>query len=192
MVPFIKKLLPWNTGIALNTVGIVIHETASNGDSCDAEYGYIRDCLAGKYPDDNGHCFAHMYCDDTKIMQFAPLNKECYHACSPANEMFVGIECCHVRDGSPGAADRFNVIYESVAEWAAYYLRVICGVTVVTNENCMSHHEVTLKWKNSDHVDPTDYFAMYGKNMDMFRERVRYYISIELAWNKRMDTVNFW
>jgi hypothetical protein len=37
----------------------------------------------------------------------------------------------------------------------------------------MSHHEVSLTWHKTDHVDPTAYFNNFGKTVDQFRADVQ-------------------
>jgi N-acetylmuramoyl-L-alanine amidase len=47
------------------------------------------------------------------------------------------------------------------------------GVTTITTDNLLSHAEVSRKWGETDHLDPVDYFAQYGKTVDMFRSEVQ-------------------
>lgn len=183
MLPYKQQFVPWNSGIPLKSQGFVIHETADKGAPAVNEYNWICECLREGNTAE-GHVFAHVYIDSTVIWQFAPLNVECFHAMDPANNMFAGFECCHVDPDVPGAAERFNIIYENAAQWGAYYLRMICGITQVTKNCIMSHEEVSLKWRATTHVDPTEYFAMYGKSIDTFRARVQDYINEQLLYNR--------
>lgn len=170
MVPYKKAWVESKrTKKALTPKGFVFHETATPGATAQNEHDYIQN-------HSEVTAFAHIYVDWTQALEVSPLTEKCWHAYSPANDMFVGLEICHVKDGSDGAAAKFNAAYESAAEIIANKMYWNFKIDTVSKDNCMSHHEVTLKWKHGDHTDPTAYFKLYGKTADMFRARVQYYI----------------
>jgi len=171
MLSIIQKYVKYQTGIPLKSKGVVIHETAAPGDTAQSEWDWVN----RNWNNSDGHVYAHRYIDTKQILQFAPLDQECYHAMSPANEMFIGWEMC----SAANAAD-FLIIYENTCEGVADYLKSI-GIKTVTTANVMSHHEVSNKWHKSDHVDPDDYLAKYGKNIDMMRQRIQQYIDGQAA-----------
>lgn len=162
MFPIELKYVKYQTNLPLKSQGVVVHETADPGDTCADEWAYTNN--------NNIDVYAHLYTDTKSTVQFCPLDMAAYHAMSPANEMFIGWEMCHALNGAD-----FNVIYENTCEGIADYLRSI-GSVKVTADNVMSHNEVSNRWHNSDHTDPTDYLAAYGKNISLMRQRIQAYI----------------
>jgi hypothetical protein len=86
--------------------------------------------------------------------------------------MFIGIEMCRPKNDTQ-KHKRMIVTYEASADAVARLFKWVLKLDKVTKENLMSHHEVALKWKNTTHVDPTDYLIEIGKNMDQFRRDVQ-------------------
>jgi N-acetylmuramoyl-L-alanine amidase len=172
MVLYVKKHVTVTTGKKLKPKGFVFHETATPNATALNEYAYVQRTGTNIY--------AHIYVDHTQAIEFTDLTNECYHACSPANGLFCGLEMCHFDD-----AVKFTIIYDSAAEIIANKMYWNMGISTITKDNCMSHNEVTRKWHNGTHTDPVSYFAKYGKTADMFRARVQYYIDeIKAKQNK--------
>jgi N-acetylmuramoyl-L-alanine amidase len=163
MVPYSKKHVSVTTGKKLKPRGFVFHETATPNATAANEYTYVQRTKTNVY--------AHIYVDPSQAIEFADLTTECYHACSPANGMFCGLEMCHFDDEA-----KFNVVYESAAEIIANKMYWNLGIQTVTKDNLMSHNEVTQRWHNGTHTDPVSYFGKFGKTEDMFRARVQEYI----------------
>jgi hypothetical protein len=156
----LHKLLGNNrSGETLNSIGAVIHETANPNDSDEMEWAYFN----GAYRAASAHAFI----DHDSITQCIPWGEIAWHAGHTANRKFWGIEMCHTN-----SIIRFNEIWKR-STWLIAYLFFNNKILTVTNENLMSHAEVSNKWKETDHQDPISYFAKFGKTVDDFRNDVQ-------------------
>jgi N-acetylmuramoyl-L-alanine amidase CwlA len=145
--------------------GGVVHSTATPGATDEREQDYYDKAYRG--------ASAHAFVDWDSITQTLPWNEKGWHACEPANSMFFGIELCEPYDTDPDKARKFSEVWKR-ATWLFAYLFVnVCKIKTVTKDNLMSHHEISLKWHNTTHVDPTAFFKKYGKTVDMFRADVQ-------------------
>ena len=111
---------------------------------------------------------AHAFIDSQHIIQTVPTNERAWHAGPTANSRFLGVELCMANNTA-----EFNDIWNKAVWLFAKWMVDIVGVTKVTTDNLMSHAEVSLKWRETNHVDPVAYFAKYGKTVDMFRADVQ-------------------
>lgn len=146
-------------------VGVVLHETATPGATAQAEFNYFNNGKRG--------ASAHGFIDWIEDLQTIPFDEKGWHAKEPANSMFIGIEMCRPCNNDPKRAERMKIIYEASVDAVARIFYYVLSIGDVTEENLVSHHEATLKWKNSTHVDPTSYLKEVGKNMDIFRAAVQ-------------------
>ena len=161
MFPIEKKLIKKNNpNTFIKPVGLVIHETANPNADALMHYKYFNNTYRGSS--------AHAFIDWNRIVQTINWNKKAWHAGRTANKYFIGIELCHAT-----TADRFNVVYNQAVELFAFLFVEVLGIKTVTNENLMSHDEVSNKWKETDHKDPISYFAKFGKTVDGFRSDVQ-------------------
>lgn len=165
---FKKQFVPKNSGIKFKPTGIVLHETATPGATAQAEYKYF--CK------ETGRS-AHAFIDWNEDLQIIPWDIKAYHAKSPANEMFIGVEMCHPKGHN---VEQFNIIYWATVDAFARLYRYVLNIKIVTTANCMTHHEVSAKWKKSTHTDPTSFFNEYGKTMAQFRKDVQY--KLDMKW----------
>lgn len=148
------------SGITLNPVGSVLHETADPGATDEDEFNYFNSANRG--------ASAHAFVDYDSITQTIPWNEQAWHAGPIANRTRIGIELCHYDNES-----RFNEVWKR-AVWLFAWVHVnIIKLTAITNDNLMSHAEVTQKWHESTHMDPISYFAQFGRTVDQFRAAVQ-------------------
>ena len=156
---FITKNRP---GTPLKPVGMVLHDTATPGATAMNERNYFNN--------NNVKASAHAFVDWNEIVVTIPFNEVAWHAAQPANSMFLGIEMCVPK---PHDAAKFKAVYDATVGLFADSFITKLKVTTVTKANLMSHHEVSLKWHNTDHTDPDAFLKEYGKTMDGFRADVQ-------------------
>lgn len=146
-------------------IGIVLHETATPGATAANELNAF-----------NTHDWkasAHGFIDWTEDLQTLPWDTIGWHACSPANGMFIGIEMCRPKNNDSIRIEKMKIVYQASVDAFARLYKYVLKIDKVTKENCMSHDEVRLKWKKTTHVDPTSYLKEIGKSMDQFRTDVQ-------------------
>lgn len=136
--------------------GIVIHETATSGATAENEYSYFNSEERG--------ASAHGFVDWKEYIQTIPYDEVAWHAGYTANHKFIGIELCHAKTKA-----EFDKVWENAIEIVCEIIN-LCGLSV--NE-ITTHDEVSKMWKETDHTDPTGYFAKYGKTFDDFKEDVK-------------------
>jgi N-acetylmuramoyl-L-alanine amidase CwlA len=150
--------------------GTVVHETASPNGSAEAHYKYFNDGAKGR------SASAHAFIDHETIIQTVPWDEQSWHAGGTANRNYIGIELCHYEDEK-----KFNEIWKR-AVWLFAYLHVnVIKQTTINKDTLMSHKEVSLKWKETTHVDPVAYFAIFGKTVDDFRNAAQAEINAMIA-----------
>lgn len=126
------------------------HATANNGDSADGERNYESTTWQ--------NAFVHFFVDDQKIEQVADYNYVCYGAGHTANHLgYVQVELCQTTDPAKFAAAYARYVWLLAYVLHQRKLGVADGVTL------MSHAQVSAKWHETTHTDPTDYLASHGK-----------------------------
>lgn len=145
-------------------IGIVIHETANPNDSADMEFRYFNS--------GDRQASAHAFIDSGNIIQTIPWLEVGWHAGKTANSKFIGIEMCHTTN-----SDKFKMIWDRTVWLFAYLFVNVIKCNTITKDNLMSHAEVSNLWKETDHLDPVDYFATFGKTVDTFRQEVQIMIN---------------
>lgn len=173
MYKIIQKFVTKNrTYKILKPVGVALHETANAGSTALNHYTYFnggdRNSLAHIFVDWN-------YAND--IIQLAPLNECTWHAKEPANSMFISVEMCRPKTHN---VEQFNKVWNKCVWLFADIFINTLKITKITKDNLMSHDEIRLKWKNTNHTDPTQLLKEYGKTMDNFRNAVQNEINKQL------------
>jgi N-acetylmuramoyl-L-alanine amidase CwlA len=153
----------------LDAIGMTIHDTGNVwGDTDENNWSYFNRAYRA--------ASAHIFIDDDSITQFIPLNERAWHAGPTANARFIGVEMCNSKTGKKG----FDIIYaKTVWIFAKIFIEEL-HIHTITKKNLMSHHEITKKWGETDHVDPDSYLAKYGKSVDIFRKDVQLEINKQL------------
>jgi peptidoglycan hydrolase-like protein with peptidoglycan-binding domain len=157
----------------LNSIGTVLHETATPGASDEDEFRYFDSGAGGR------SVSVHAFVDFDSITQTVPWNEQAWHAGGTANKNYIGIELCNYND-----RDKFEEIWKR-GIWLFAWLHVnVINKTIITEDTLMSHAEVSEKWGETNHTDPVAYFAKYGKTVGMFRAEVQNEINSMLGNNQ--------
>jgi len=152
--------------IRSQSLGCVVHETATPGATDENEVKYFSNNVV--------KASVHGFIDYDSITQTLDWNELCWGAGVTANGRFIQMELCHF-DG-----ELFPQVWiRGVFAFAWVFINIL-GITTVTKDNLMSHEEVSLKWRETDHVDPKSFFADNGKTVDDFREAVQAEIENQL------------
>lgn len=171
--PIIQKFISKNRpGTPLLSRGGVIHETANSNDSDEMEQNY--------FDKNDVQASAHAFIDADSITQCIPWNEVAWHAGRTANRQFWGIEMCHTKDPI-----KFIEIWNR-AVWLFANLftqEAYPKIYSVSPTNLMSHAEVSKAWKETDHMDPVEYFKFHNKTVDMFRRDVQVAIN-DMLFNR--------
>ena len=128
---------------------IVIHETANPGATAQNHVDYWS------REDDYA---VHAVCDWNEIVHTVPYDRLCWHV-GNANGWTIGIEICHATN----RAD-FLKAWNNALIWTRSVMKEY-GIPV---SHVVSHDYCSRVWGGSDHTDPIDYFAEYGKTWDDF------------------------
>jgi N-acetylmuramoyl-L-alanine amidase len=161
-----KKITKFNqTNQPLNASGGIMHSTGNGDDSVAGNYNYFNTADRGAN--------AHFFLDSTEIAQFTETWNKAFHARSPANEMFIGVEMCETT-----SLEKFQQIWNrTIWLWANLFTSVIYPrITKVTIDNLRSHHEendINHAGDSGNHVDPTRFIGMFGKTMNDLRSEVQ-------------------
>jgi len=157
------KLIKFNRpGTKLKPKGVVVHETGNSGGTAQNHFDYWNAKNRGSS--------VQAVVDWNEVIQLIPYNEVSWHAGRTANLSMIGVELCRPKEYDE---DKFNSVWDSgVKLFADIFIEQI-GVTIVTNDNLMSHADVSDKWHETNHTDPVSYFAEYGKTVDDFRWAVQ-------------------
>ena len=134
---------------ALAPQGIVIHSTATPG----APAINIRDYFAN-HPE--AKASAHAAIDWTTIIEIIPANEKAWHAGPTANNTFLGIELCEPKEHDPAK-------FAEVWNRAVWYAAKACKQFGWDPSKIYSHDEISKMFHETNHTDPTAFFAGYGK-----------------------------
>ena len=100
--------------------------------------------------------------------QTLPWNKRGWHVGSGRkgsyNNNAIGFEICQDLDSE----EYFEKVYKEAVELCAY----LCKEYDIPVENIVCHQEAYQLGYGSNHADVTEWFPIYGKSMDTFREDV--------------------
>ena len=133
-------------------MGIVIHETATPGATAENEYNFFNSA--------DRNASAHGFVDWKEYIQTIPYDEVAWHAGYTANYQYIGIEMCHATNKADFEKVWNNTI-EIVVEIMNRYGFSVNDVT--------THDEVSRRWGETDHTDPTGYFKKFGKTFDDFK-----------------------
>lgn len=160
----VKKYISNNrSGESFNPVGMVLHATATPGADADTEYRCFNN--------NNMGASAHAFIDwNGMVVETVPYREVAWHCMYTGNHRFIGAELCE-----PSGYDKakFDITYKTAVEYFAYVFKNILKITKITSDNLMSHAEVSRKWRETDHLDPEEYFRKYGKTVQGFRNDVQ-------------------
>jgi N-acetylmuramoyl-L-alanine amidase CwlA len=156
---FITKNRPYTK---FKPIGIVVHETANPGATDENHYRYFNEAYRG--------ASAHAFVDWDSITQTIPWDEIAWHAGKTANSKYLGIELCRPKTHD---VDKFNEVWKRGAWLFAYLYLNILKIPKVTEENLLTHMEVSKRWGETTHVDPVGYFKEYGKTKEDFMKDIQ-------------------
>lgn len=146
-------------GKPLEPIGVVLHETATVGATARAEKTFFDSKYVG--------ASAHVFVDYKEALQLIPFDEQAWHCMPAGNTRFIGVEMCNFT-----AKSLDKDTYDRTVKVIARIFRAL-KINKITKDNFMSHHEVSLKWKESTHTDPTAYLENLGINMKVARKDVQ-------------------
>ena len=135
---------------------LVIHETWSNA-SAREQYAYFN-------THDNVGANAHCLIDWEEVLLTLPMDEVAWSVGQPANQFTYHIELCHA-----SSREEFDKQWKIATAYAAKWCRDLNRDPYVL---IRSHHEIAIEFGGTDHTDPDDYFAAYGKSINQFRADV--------------------
>lgn len=166
-------------------IGCTIHETGNAGATAQMNFNYFNT--------GDRSASAHSFIDWTQVIQTVPWNEKSWHAGRTANSRYIGIELCRpiYKD-----AAKFNQVWQRSVWLTAYIFTSILSIYTITGDNLISHDEARVKFKDTTHTDPTEYFKEYGKTMNDFRREVQAEINnqvyqLPVTANALADAVNY-
>lgn len=140
----------------LHPQGIVIHSTAGVGAPAQNIVNWFDNPAA--------QSSAHGVVDWDKYIQCIPYNEVAWHAGPTANSRYIGIEMCETND-----SNQFQKVWNNTVELCAD----ICSKYGFNpNTQILSHHDVSLKWKEVDHTDPDPYFKKHSVTMESLKKKI--------------------
>ena len=142
-------------GKPLAPQGIVIHSTATPG----APAINIRDYF-NNHPE--AKASAHAAIDWTTIIEIIPANEKAWHAGATANNSFLGVELCEPKEHDTA---KFMEVWNR----AVWYTAKACKQYGWDVSKVYSHAEISKMFHETNHTDPTSYFAEYDKSFGDFK-----------------------
>lgn len=145
--------------------GVVVHETADPHATANAENeaSYFNNYWPTIYT------YVHAFVDDKETINIHNTDYGVWGAGQTANAKYVQVELCEVHSYDAFARSLSNDAYYVASKLIQYNLPDIPGQTVV------SHDQVSKMYRETDHTDPTGYFATWGYSMDQFNELISSY-----------------
>lgn len=179
MYPIVQKFITGHNrpGERLKPFGVVVHDTATPGATAENEQVYFQKTTRD--------ASVHAFVDWGSIIQTIPWNEVAWGSGYTSNHKFLQIELCVPSSYDAG---KFNEVWNRAVWLFAYLFINVIKVKTITKDNLMSHSEVTDKWRQTTHRDPTAYFAQYGKSVDGFRAAVQAKMN-EMSGGDNMKTI---
>ena len=153
----IKYIAKNRSGVPLVPKGITLHETATPGATAENSFQYFNREYVG--------ASAHVFVDWNERIQMVPYNECAWHAGPTANSRYIGVEMCHPKGHNP---EQFRKVWDGTVELFAELLKQF-NLSV---DDINTHHEISLRWGETDHVDPTAFLAEYGEDIESFKKAV--------------------
>lgn len=143
--------------------GVVVHETATPGATARNEVTYFNREWSTMYS------YVHAFVDNNEIINIHNTDYGVWGAGPTANSKYIQIELCEVSTTDQFARSISNDAYYIASKLIQYNLPFTAGTTV------LSHHDVSLRYGDTNHTDPDGYFAKWGYSMDQFYELIGTY-----------------
>lgn len=151
--PITEQLISFNRSEeTLNYQGIVIHSTATPGATAQNEHDYFNS--------GDRQASAHGFIDWTQIIRTIPENEVSWGCGPTGNHKYLNYEMCEPAGYDPA---KFQEVWNRTV-WlvAEACVRNNWG----TGPNVFSHRGVSLAYHETNHTDPIQFLAKYGKTWD--------------------------
>lgn len=137
---------------ALYPQGFVIHSTDTPGATVQNEFNYFNSAYRG--------ASAHYFVDWTQIIRTIPENEVAWHAGPTANHKFLSVEICEPSAKNPS-------LFEEVWRRTIWLVAEGCvRYGWATDTQVFSHQDISRMYQETNHTDPIDYLARYGRTWD--------------------------
>ncbi|MCH4009943.1 peptidoglycan recognition protein family protein [Companilactobacillus sp.] len=143
--------------------GVVVHETASPNTTA----ATFAQSFNNNW--ETLETYVHAFTDDTQTINIHNTDYGVWGAGPTANSKYIQIELCEVNTADKFARSVANDAFYIATMLHKYNLPVEYGTTVVT------HDQTAQWWHETDHTDPTGYFAKWGYGMDQFMPLIQKY-----------------
>lgn len=168
----------YKRGAKITPKGVMVHDTG-------AENAYIKRYVQpnvngigeNKYNNDWNragvkkcvHAFIGKLNDGTiATVQTLPFNYRGWHGGGDSNNTHLSFEICRDIDDP----EYFQLVYKEAVEFTAYLCKLYY-LDPMQDGVVICHHEGYERGIASNHADVTEWFPLYGKTMDNFREDVK-------------------
>ena len=138
--------------------GVVLHETATPGATAENEYNYFNNGNRG--------ASAHAFVDWNGFIQTVPYNEVAWHAGYTANHKYIGVEMCRPKTHNP---EQFKKVWDNTIS----LFICILSLYKLSADDIFTHHQISLKWGETDHTDPTAFLKEYGKTFEDFKNEIK-------------------
>ncbi len=150
--------------------GVVFHYTDNPGDNARIEANYVKENW--------NDAFVHEFIDANEIIQVADPDYKAWGAGQRANDKFIHLELCDAATQS-----EFDISYKKIVRRTAEYLYINqLGVSPAKPDGSgtlWGHIDVSRYLGGTNHVDPIEYLAKWGKTWsDVIEDVTNEYISI--------------
>lgn len=169
--------IPYENGVG-KPEGIVIHETATPGATAENEVSYFNN----NWP--TIQTYVHAFVDATSIINIHSADYGVWGAGPTANAKYIQVELCEVNTGDEFARSVANDAYYAAFRLHQYGLPVEYGKTIV------SHDQTSRMYGETNHTDPTGYFAKWGYSMEEFVALVQKYYNQMDSSNTNSGSTN--
>ncbi|WP_334330221.1 peptidoglycan recognition protein family protein [Companilactobacillus sp. HBUAS59699] len=143
--------------------GVVVHETATPGVNAEQFVASFNNNWKTQ------ETYVHAFTDDKQTINIHSADYGVWGAGPAANSKYIQIELCRVNGYDAFAHSIANDAFYVASKLIQYNLPDIPGQTV------LSHHQVSLMYHQTTHVDPDTYFAAQGYSMDEMNSMISYY-----------------
>jgi N-acetylmuramoyl-L-alanine amidase CwlA len=153
----------------LAPIGMVVHDTATVGATGINERTYFSTVPR--------NASAHAFVDWSSVTIIIPFNEVAWGSGYTSNHKFIQVELCVPATHN---IQQFAEVWNRAVWFFAHTFIHTLKMTTITTNNLMSHYEVSKRWHETDHTDPTGYFKEYGKTVNDFRKAVQQEINNQL------------
>lgn len=157
-----NKWIPYENGVG-KPEGVVVHETATPGATAEDEVSYFNN----NWP--TIQTYVHAFVDDTQTINIHSADYAVWGAGPTANSKYIQIELCEV-----STTDQFARSVANDAYYVAYRLHQY-GLPVEYGKTVVSHDQTSKMYGETNHTDPTGYFAKWNYDMEQFVALVNTY-----------------